>query len=87
MALKKTTTLKNNFGDDVTFIDAYIKIEKLDGNKEQIGINVSFYRKLNEQIIDNKNYLFTPLLEGKNFIAQAYEHLKTLPDFAGAVDC
>ena len=87
MALKKTTTLKNNFGDDVTFIDAYIKIEKLAGNKEQIGINVSFYRKLNEQIIDNKNYLFTPLLEGKNFIAQAYEHLKTLPDFAGAVDC
>lgn len=26
-------------------------------------------------------------LEGDNPIAQAYEHLKTLPEFEGAVDC
>ena len=87
MALKQNITLKNNFGDDVTFADSYIKIEKVAGNKEQIGINVSFYKKQNEQIVDNKNYLFTPSLDGKNFIAQAYDHLKTLPEFAGAIDC
>jgi hypothetical protein len=32
-------------------------------------------------------YSFAPDLNGKNFIAQAYEHLKTLPEFAGATDC
>jgi hypothetical protein len=87
MALKKNITLKNNFGDDVTFVDSYIKIEKLAGGKEQLGINVSFYKKQNEQIVDSKNYLFTPSLEGKNFISQAYDHLRTLPEFAGATDC
>lgn len=87
MALKQNITLKNNFGDDVTFIDSYIKIEKLAGNKEQLGINVSFYKKQNEQIVDSKNYLFNPSLYGNNFIAQAYEHLKTLPEFTGATDC
>jgi len=87
MALKQNITLKTNFGDDVTFIDSYIKIEKLAGSKEQLGINVSFYKKQNEQIVGNKNYLFAPSLDGKNFISQAYDHLKTLPEFAGAIDC
>jgi hypothetical protein len=31
--------------------------------------------------------MFFPSLEGNNFIAQAYEHLKTLPEFEGAEDC
>lgn len=87
MALKQNITLKTNFGDEVTFIDSYIKIEKLAGSKEKLGINVSFYKRQNEQIVDTKNYLFTPSLDGKNFISQAYEHLKTLPEFAGATDC
>jgi len=26
-------------------------------------------------------------INGKNPIAQAYDHAKTLPEFAGAVDC
>jgi hypothetical protein len=31
--------------------------------------------------------MFTHNLAGKNFIAQAYDHMKTLPEFAGATDC
>lgn len=31
-------------------------------------------------------YDFVPNLDGPNIIKQAYEHLKTLPEFAGAAD-
>jgi hypothetical protein len=87
MALKKQTTLKSNFGDDVTFKDAYIKVETLIGDKTQIRVDVAVHKKQNEQVVDRKNYFFTPDLDGNNFIAQAYEHLKTLPEFDGATDC
>jgi hypothetical protein len=39
------------------------------------------------ELIERKVYEFTPNLEGANFIAQAYDHLKTLPEFSGAIDC
>ena len=87
MALKKQITLKSNFGDDVTFNEAYIKVETLIGNKTQIRIDVSVHKKQGEQIVDRKNYFFAPNLDGNNFIAQAYEHIKTLPEFAGYMDC
>jgi hypothetical protein len=35
----------------------------------------------------SKTYNFQPDLGGANFLAQAYAHLKTLPEFSGAVDC
>ncbi len=87
MALKKQITLISNFEDAVVFTDAYIKVEKLDGNKNKIEATVLFYKKQNEKVVDSKFYSFAPILEGRNFIAQAYEHLKTLPEFAGATDC
>ena len=87
MALKKQITLKSNFGDDVTFKEAYFKVETLLGDKSQLRIDVSVHKKQNEQVVDSKNYFFTPDLDGKNFIAQAYDHLKTLEEFSSATDC
>jgi hypothetical protein len=87
MAFKKEITLTNNFGDDVVFKDVYIKVGKLAGNKEQMGMSIFFYRTQDGQILQSKNYSFTPVLNESNFIAQAYKHLKTLPEFDGAVDC
>jgi hypothetical protein len=87
MALQKPITLKNNFGDDVTFSQAYIRVNQLTGDKHQIMIDVSIHKLRDQQIVDSKNYLFTPDLEGKNFIAQAYDFIKTLPEFAGSIDC
>jgi hypothetical protein len=87
MALTKQITLVSNFGDSVSFDNAYIKIDSLTGNKEQMRAYVSTYKKQNEQLIGRKNYSFTPNLNGKNFIAQAYDYIKTLPDFSGATDC
>lgn len=87
MALKKQITLVTNFGDDVVFNDAYIKVENLVGNKTHIRIDVSIQKKVDEQIVDRRNYVFVPDLNGPNFIAQAYAHLKTIPEFTGATDC
>jgi hypothetical protein len=86
MALRKQVILKSNFGDDVFFNNAYIKVENIAGNKMQIRADVSVYKKADDQIIDKKYYAFVPSMN-HNFIAQAYEHLKTLPEFAGATDC
>jgi hypothetical protein len=87
MALKKQITLLSNFDDAVVFTDSYIKVEKLDGNKNKIEITVFFYKKQNEKVVDSKIYSFVPTLDGRNFIAQAYDYLKTMPEFAGATDC
>jgi len=87
MALEKPVTLRNNFGDDVTFSQAYIKVNQLTGDKHQIIIDVVIHKLRNQQIVNRKNYFFMPDLDGKNFITQAYEYLKTLPEFEGATDC
>ena len=87
MALTKQIVLISNFGDNVLFDKAYIKVDSLNGNKEQMRAYVSTYKKENEQLISRKNYCFTPNLNDKNFIAQAYDYIKTLPEFAGATDC
>ena len=87
MALKKQITLKSNFGDDVVFNNSYIKISALYGDKNSLRIEVNVHKTENGAILDRQQYYFSPTLEGKNFIAQAYDYLKTLPEFAGAMDC
>lgn len=85
MALKKTITAKDNFGIDVTIPDVYIKVESIFGNKNEQQIVVSFTK--NNLLLNSKQYLFSPKMNEENFIKQAYLHLKTLPEFADAVDC
>lgn len=87
MALKKQITLKSNFGDDVVFHDAYIKIGNFMGDKNKMEIYLSVYKSKNGKFLENQTFSFVPSLEGDNFIKQGYAHLKTLPEFAGATDC
>lgn len=87
MALKKQVTLKSNFGDDVFFNNAYVKVNGLHGDKNSLRIDVNVHRTEGGAILDQHQFYFSPTLDGKNFIAQAYEHLKTLPEFDGATDC
>jgi hypothetical protein len=61
-----------------------IKITQIKGSKEKLSITVEFS---DSKIVFYKNYSFSPDMNGANFIAQAYMHLKTLPEFAGATDC
>ena len=68
----------------VTISDVYAKVLSVTGNKASIIASVGFIKdvKLAERI-----YTFTPDLEGPNFIKQAYQFLKTLPEFSDATDC
>jgi len=87
MAFKMQITVKNNFNDDVIFNNIYTKIEMISGNKEKIRVDLIYKRQSDELIVLKQCYFFVPDLNGNNFIAQAYEHLKTLPEFSGVVDC
>ena len=87
MAILKTIELKNNFGDSSVFNNSYIKVKRVLGSKESMTAEVGFFRSAGGQELHRENYEFTPNLNGENFIAQAYKHLKSLPEFAGVVDC
>ena len=87
MALAKNIVLKDNFGDDKQFSNAYIKVDLLNGSKKEMRVAIGFYKQKDGQKINSQQATFIPDLSGANFIAQAYDHLKTMPEFAGAVDC
>lgn len=87
MALKKNITLVDNFGIAVDFADAYVKVVSIEGEKSLMVATVDTMDKKDGRTLERKAYEFAPALEGANFIAQAYEHIKTLPEFEGAVDC
>jgi hypothetical protein len=97
MALSKIITLEGksviytsfssveNGTQKVSFL-AYIKIAQINGNKNQIVADVHF---TGDNAKFNKLYTIPVSVElgAGNFIAQAYEYLKTLPEFEGATDC
>jgi len=87
MAISKTIELKNNFDDVSVFPNSYIKVKRIIGGKQNMTAEVGFFREAEGQELKSENYAFSPNLSGANFIAQAYNHLKSLPEFAGAIDC
>lgn len=65
----------------------YIKVESVSGSKEKMQAFVSFTDEAKKQQLFEKQFAFVPNMDSVNFIAQAYTHLKTLPEFTGATDC
>lgn len=89
MAINKSINFKG-----IEIKDAYIRISRFEGDKNKLSFGVSFHSDANAQAFDNKTYLLNDdeagvvfVLDGDNPIKQAYQFLKTLPEFAGAVDC
>ncbi len=75
---------------EITIPDGYIKITSLAGGKERIDFTVGIYRNSDiETLLYTKHYHFVPsvLDDSDNFIKQAYEYLKTLPEYSQALDC
>jgi hypothetical protein len=70
---------------DFVVEDAYIKIANIHGDKN--GMLLKYSVIVGANAIDDGYTSFVPFLQGNNFIAQGYDHLKTLPEFAGATDC
>jgi hypothetical protein len=85
MALKQTIKAVDNFGVEVEIPNVYIKIETLDLNKISGKANLSY--KSNSNLIKYNQVQFEYNINGDNPIKQAYLHIKSLPEFADAVDC
>lgn len=95
MALSKTISLEGVVnvmtehgpipdGRKLVSLNAYVKVESVFADKNSAQASVSF---TDGGKAITKTYTFSPKMEGDNFIKQAYTHLKTLPEFAGAEDC
>lgn len=86
MALKKIISLEA-FGQTLSFPNAYIKVTNIAGNKDSLTAAISYFDKQNGLFLKVASVNFAPELNGNNFISQAYNHIKSLSEFADAVDC
>ena len=72
---------------EVSFNSAYVRVVNIAGTKSKIGCTAVILTKIDGLEISRNDYYFDPDLTGGNFIQQAYNYLKTLPEFAGSTDC
>lgn len=86
MALKKSYILSVH-GQQIVVPDAYIKVATLNGSKDSIRAVVEVRVSKDGEFLSKHDFVFTPTLDGSNFIAQAYEQAKKQPQFENAQDC
>jgi hypothetical protein len=67
--------------------NAYIRVWRYEGDKEKMHFEAGIQASKEGEMITSQGYQFSLNLDGSNPVKQAYEHLKTLPEFANAVDC
>lgn len=85
MAIKKTVVTIHGF----EAVDAYHRVECVEiQGKDQISYRIRSYKDKSgfpffDDVLISCNYD----MNGGNPLVQAYAHLKTLPEFADAVDC
>jgi hypothetical protein len=83
MALSKT--IQTNFGFEIQ--NAYHRVSSVTiKNKTSMDVEVSIYADTDSKPVSVKGYLADYDLSSSNPIAQAYEYLKTLPEFDSATD-
>ena len=85
MALRKTATTSHGFVAD----SAYHRVENLAfQGKDVIKFDVKSYKSPAETVcFATIDFGCKYEMDGANPFAQAYAHIKTLPEFAGATDC
>lgn len=84
MAIKKTI----NTVHGIEVLDAYHRVESVSlQGKDAISFHLRGYADPNKPFVAEQVFSAPFDLNGTNPIAQAYAHIKTLPDFEGSVDC
>jgi hypothetical protein len=84
MALKITVTTKFGFVAE----DAYVSIGHIQQmTKNTMAFSINYKKDKDAMAFDAKTFNCQFNIDGKNPYVQAYEHLKTLPEFSGATDC
>lgn len=71
----------------LTVKNCYAKVAFFSGSKHSLAFQVEHRTSANQDPYATTSHSCELLLEGPNPIKQAYEYLKTLPEFADAVDC
>ena len=84
MALAKTVQTVHGF----QALNAYHRVEAVSLiGKDQIGFHVRSYVSQDKPFFAEQVITAEYVIDGENPIKQAYEHVKTLSEFAGTVDC
>ena len=84
MALNKTTTSSQGF----EAVNAYHRVEGLClVTNQSMTFRVRTYKDVAFPAFADNGYSCAYDITGENPIKQAYEYLKTLPEFANATDC
>ena len=84
MALNKTTTSSQGF----EAVNAYHRVEGLClVTNQSMTFRVRTYKDVSFPAFADNGYSFSYDITGENPIKQAYEYLKTLPEFSNATDC
>jgi hypothetical protein len=79
--------LKNAEFKGIKINGAYHRVWNVYVTKDEIEFGLGFHVDANSERINSLAYKCAYNLAGDNPIKQAYLYLKTLPEFAGAVDC
>lgn len=85
MALKKTFITSTS----IEISDAYLRVDHLlIQEKTHLSYRVRVYQGFDAKFpIEEMPLSCAYAIEGENPMAQAYAHMKSLPEFADAVDC
>lgn len=84
MALAKTVSTVHGF----QAVNAYHRVESVRlESKTAMSFHIRSYTAPDKPFFTESVLSCAYDIAGDNPIAQAYEHLKTLPEFAGATDC
>jgi len=90
MAISKPVQFTpHGISQQITIDDAYYRIDSVSGSKSKIRAVYSVRESAgSNSALWESSFEFTPNLNSSdNFIKQAYEYLKSLPEFANATDC
>jgi hypothetical protein len=87
MAMSSNFSFKTKYGIDAVVNNCYIKVNSVNTTKLNANAIINFTTIDKLCVIEELSYQFAYDINGENPIKQAYEYLKTLPEFANATDC
>lgn len=87
MALRLNCT-KNFFGKDVTYENAYLRVNSFQGTKEGVSFQASIYTDSSKNIeIEKLPNHYCSINVEQPIIQQCYEYLKSREEYQDAEDC
>lgn len=84
MALLVDTTYR---GIDVANAYVYVEPRSISLDKESMSFSISYKADPEQESFSSVRFSAPYSLDGENPFTQAYEYLKTLPEFQGCTEC